>query len=243
MTQGVMTKTVTVSGRTALPADLANTVLLVDKPRGCSSFGIIKQLRRLLPTRKIGHAGTLDPAATGLLICLVGRRTTRRMESFMRLPKTYVGTFRLGEVTPSHDAETPVTERKRWEHLSMDDLERARQQFVGAIRQQPPMYSAVKVQGERLYKKARRGEVVARKFNTVHVYNFALTGWKGADVAFRVQCSKGTYIRALAHDMGQALKVGAHLVALRRTAIGAYHVRDAWTMDALKRALEARPQA
>ena len=235
-----MTPTVPVLGRTALPTDLSDTVLLVDKPKGCSSFGIVKQLRRLFAARKIGHAGTLDPAATGLLVCLIGRRATRRMESFMQLPKTYEGTLRLGEVTPSYDAETPVSQRSGWEHLSLGDLEQAREKFIGAIKQQPPMYSAVKVKGERLYRKARRGEVVSRKFNTVRVYDFALTGWKGQDVSFTVRCSKGTYIRALAHDMGQALKVGAHLVALRRTAIGAYHVRDAWTMDALMRALEAR---
>ncbi len=234
-----MTQEVEVFGRGALPAEFSGAVLLMDKPKGWTSFGVIKRLRQLLPVRKIGHAGTLDPAATGLLICLVGR-ATRQMVSFMHMPKTYEGVMRLGAVTPSFDAETPVSQRSEWRHLTSQDLERVRQMFVGSIQQQPPMYSAVRVRGERLYKKARRGEVIEREFNTVNVYQFALTGWEGADVAFTVRCSKGTYIRALAHDMGQALGVGAYLAALRRTAIGAYHVRDAWTVDGLATALQAR---
>ena len=230
-----------VCGQGALPSDFSEVVLLMDKPAGWTSFGVVKRLRRVLGVRKIGHAGTLDPAATGLLICLVGR-ATRQMTSFMHLPKTYEGVFRLGEETPSYDAETPVSKCSEWQHLTWADLERVRARFVGVIRQQPPMYSAVKVQGERLYKKARRGETVERKYNTVTVHELMLTGRKGADVSFRVRCSKGTYIRALAHDMGRALQVGAHLVELRRTAIGEYQVRDAWTVHGLTAALKARPK-
>ena len=226
-------------GQGVLPPDLTSAVLLIDKPKRWSSFDVVRQLRRMLPVRKIGHAGTLDPMATGLLICLVGR-ATRRMEAFMHLPKTYEGVMQLGAMTPSYDAETPVSRYADWRHLSADDIRRAKQRFVGTIQQQPPMYSAVKVKGERLYKKARRGEFIERRHNTVHVYEFSITGWDGADVAFTVRCSKGTYIRALVHDMGQVLGVGAHLTRLRRTAIGEYHVRDAWAVHVLADALDTQ---
>jgi len=225
-----------VYGRDTLPEDFSSAVLLVDKPKGWTSFGVVKRIRRLVDVRKVGHAGTLDPAATGLLICLTGR-ATRSMESFMHLPKSYEGVLRLGEETSSMDAETEVMQRKPWEHLTRRDLEHACHRFVGTIQQQPPMYSAVKVGGERLYKKARRGEWVERKFNTVHVHAFEMTDWNGSEVAFKVRCSKGTYIRVLAHDLGQTLGVGAHLVALRRTSIGDYHVQNAWQVEALTQAL------
>ncbi len=225
-----------VFGYPDLPRSFDGAVLLVDKPGQGSSFDVIRKLRRLLPVRKIGHAGTLDPMATGLLICLVGR-ATKRMEAFMGLPKTYEGTLRLGETTPSYDAETDVAERRAWRHLTDADLEAARRRFVGEVTQQPPMYSAVKVGGERLYRKARRGEVTERPLRRVRIDEFALTGREGADVTFRVRCSKGTYIRSLAHDFGQVLGVGAHLTALRRTAIGPYAVQDAWTLEGLEQAL------
>ena len=231
------TPTADVYGHPDLPDDYGRVVLLMDKPKGWSSFDVIRKLRRLLPVRKIGHAGTLDPMATGLLICLVGR-ATKLMETFMGLPKTYEGTLRLGEVTPSYDAETEVAERHAWQHLTEADLEAARTQFVGEIIQHAPMYSAVKVGGERLYKKARRGEAVERPPRQVRIDAFDLTGWDGADVSFHVDCSKGTYIRSLAHDMGQTLGVGAHLVALRRTAIGPYRVDKAWTVEQLEAALK-----
>ncbi len=224
---------VEISGYPDLPTDYGRVVLLMDKPKGWSSFDVIRKLRRLLPVRKIGHAGTLDPMATGLLICLVGR-ATKLMEMFMGLTKTYEGTLRLGEVTPSYDAETGVAEQKAWDHLTEADLEAARQVFLGEITQQAPMYSAVKVGGERLYKKARRGETVERPPRQVRIDAFDLTRWEGADVSFRVVCSKGTYIRSLAHDFGQALGAGAHLVALRRTAIGPHRVETAWTLEQLE---------
>lgn len=222
-----------------VPDAFERVVLLVDKPPGWTSFDVVGKLRRLVSVRKIGHAGTLDPMATGLLICLIGR-ATKLMESFMGLPKVYTGTLRLGEVTPSYDAETTVTDRCGWEHLTKEDLGAARQHFMGPITQLPPLYSAVKVGGERLYKKARRGEQVERPLRSVHIDTFTLTDWQGADVSFEVACSKGTYIRSLAHDFGQALGVGAHLVALRRTAIGPYQVDRAWTIEQLVAALDPR---
>jgi tRNA pseudouridine55 synthase len=223
--------------REALPPTGGSAaILLVDKPAGMSSFGVIRRLRRFLGVKKIGHAGTLDPAATGLLICLVGRPATKLQAHFMGLRKTYTGTLRLGQTTESYDAESDVVETRDASGVTDDALEAARQRLVGEIEQRPPMYSAVKVGGERLYKKARRGETVERVARPVTVYRFDVER-RGEDVDFVVECSKGTYIRTLAHDLGQALGVGAHLTALRRTAIGPYRVEAAWTLEGLAEAL------
>lgn len=233
---------VPVSGAPDLPPTFEAVALLIDKPRGWSSFDVIRKLRRLTRVRKIGHAGTLDPMATGLLICLFGR-ATKQMTTFMGLEKEYEGTLRLGQVTPSYDAETPVSEEHPWDHVTDEDLEQVRRGFLGTITQVPPMYSAVKVDGERLYRKARRGETVARPPRQIHIHAFELTGREGADVSFRVRCSKGTYIRTLAHDVGAQLGVGAHLVTLRRTRIGPYGVERAWTLEALAQALAGATDA
>lgn len=219
-----------------VPEAFERAVFPIDKPQWDTSFDVVRAVRRLTAA-KVGHAGTLDPMATGLLILLVGR-ATKLQEAFVALPKTYVGTLRLGAVTPSYDTETDVTERRDWQHLSDDDLEAARAPFLGPITQRAPLYSAVKVQGERLYKKARRGEKVRRPPRQVRIDAFDITARAGADVTFCVTCSKGTYIRSLAHDYGQALGVGAHLVALRRTAIGPHTASEAWSMDALTSALD-----
>lgn len=218
------------------PTDGRPAILLMDKPLGMSSFGVIRRLRRFLGVKKIGHAGTLDPAATGLLICLVGRPATRLQDHFMGLRKTYTGTLRLGQTTESYDAESDVMEERDASGVTDADIEEARQRHVGEIEQRPPMYSAVKVGGERLYKKARRGETVDRPPRPVTIYRFDVER-RGDEVDFVVECSKGTYIRTLAHDLGQALGVGAHLTALRRTAIGPYRVEDAWTLEALAETL------
>jgi tRNA pseudouridine55 synthase len=220
-----------------LPASLERLVLPVDKPKGWTSFDAIRRLRRILGVRKVGHAGTLDPMATGLLILLIGR-ATKLMNRFMTLDKEYEGTIRLGETTASFDAETDVEERRDWSAVSEDDIERARQQFLGEIEQRTPAYSAVKMGGERLYKKARRGETIEAPPRQVRIDSFQLTGRSGHDVSFVVKCSKGTYIRSLAHEFGQALGVGAHLVALRRTAIGPFTINEAWTMPGLEEAAQ-----
>lgn len=210
--------------------------ILIDKPKEISSFGVVRQLRRVFRIKKIGHAGTLDPMATGLLIVLVGRKATREQDRFMDLPKVYSGTIRLGQVTTSYDAESPVDEETSVDHLTQDQLEKARQGFLGEIEQVPPIYSAIKVGGERLYKKARRGESAESiniKSRTVSISRFELDKRKDRDVDFEVHCSKGTYIRSLAHDFGQQLGVGGHLVSLRREAIGEYQVADAWHLEEL----------
>jgi len=221
-----------------VPDAWSGTVLLVDKPLHWTSFKVVKRVRSLTGVKKVGHAGTLDPLATGLLIILVGRPATREMESFMGMEKTYVGTMRLGGVTDSYDAELPVTPVGPWSTVSDDALEAARQQFVGTITQRPPMYAAIKVGGERLYKKARRGESVEVPERTVTIDSMEIIERVGPDVTFRVTCSKGTYIRSIAHDMGQVLGVGAYLTGLVRTAIGPHLLRDAWSIDALTDAVE-----
>lgn len=207
-------------------------ILLIDKPKGLSSFDIIRQLRRISPIRKIGHAGTLDPMATGLVICLSGR-ATKQMSRFMDMDKTYSGTIRLGQSTPSYDAETEPVDVGDASTVDWDDIQAARQAFLGEITQETPMYSAAKVGGERLYKKARRGETVQRAPRHVRIDVFDITERRGNDIDFRVVCSKGTYIRSLAHEMGQRLGTGGHLTALRRESIGPYNVARAWPLDEL----------
>lgn len=211
--------------------------VLVDKPAEVTSFDVVEAVRSRADAQKVGHAGTLDPMATGLLIVLIARPATRLQEAFMHLQKTYVGTMRLGESTPSHDAETPVQEQADVSHLTREDVEKVRGQFTGTIQQVPPMYSALKVDGEPLYKKARRGETVDRPPRLVTIDSFELVEWASPRVRFRVKCSKGTYIRSLARDIGEELGVGAHLSDLRRRSIGPYDVSSAWSLPSLRTAL------
>lgn len=225
--------------RTALPTNWEAAVLLVDKPVGITSFGVVKRIRHRVPVRKVGHAGTLDPMATGLLIILVGR-ATKSMELFMGQDKVYKGTIRLGETTPSYDAESEVLEQVSIDHLTDADIAVATRSFTGTIEQRPPAFSAIKMGGERLYKKARRGEEIELPLRSVRVDSFETGGLQGRDVDFRVACSKGTYIRSLAHDLGAELGVGGHLVGLRRTAIGDFNVDLAWELDPLLEALEVQ---
>lgn len=213
-------------------------VLLVDKPEGPTSFDVVEVVRDGAGVQKVGHAGTLDPLATGLLILLVARPATRLQEAFTHLPKTYTGTMRLGERTPSLDAETEVVERTDASDVTREELEAIQDRFTGTIQQVPPMYSAVKVEGERLYEKARRGETVDRPPREVQIDHFEIVDWTPPDLRFRVECSKGTYIRSLARDVGEeVLGVGGHLQVLRRTAIGPYSAESAWLLDALNEAL------
>ena len=216
-----------------LSHDVAPAALLVDKPPGMSSFGVVKAVRRAVGIQKVGHAGTLDPMATGLLILLLDRGATRQQDRFMGLPKVYTGTIRLGQTTASYDAETPVETHQDASSVTDADLDDARAALTGDILQRPPIYSAIKRGGERLYKKARRGESVEIQPRPTTVYAFDVTARRGDDLDVRVACSKGTYIRSLAHDLGAALGVGGHLTALRREAIGPFSVDEAWALDAL----------
>ncbi len=208
---------------------LSGVVILADKPQGWTSFDVVNKirwkLRHLTGVKKIkvGHAGTLDPMATGLLIVCCGK-ATKSIAEFQDLPKTYTGTLKLGATTPSYDAETEEDQQYPYEHITETRLEAARQKFTGKIEQIPPMYSAIKVKGQPLYKLARKGKTIERKARQVEIYSFAFRQIRLPYIDFEVQCSKGTYIRSLAHDLGQALGSGAYLTALRRTAIGPYLV-------------------
>ncbi|MFB6097602.1 MAG: tRNA pseudouridine(55) synthase TruB [Salinibacter sp.] len=212
-------------------------ILPVDKPTDLPSFDVVEIVRQGTGVQKVGHAGTLDPMATGLLIILVARPATRLQEACMHLPKTYEATLRLGETTASHDTETEVVERVDPSGVTRSDVEEVLDRFRGSIEQVPPMYSAVRVDGERLYEKARRGETVDRPPRQVRIDRFELTDWSPPELSAEVECSKGTYIRALARDLGDELGVGAHLTALRRTRIGSFSVEDSWTLAALEDAL------
>jgi tRNA pseudouridine55 synthase len=200
-------------------------LLLVDKPPGMTSHDVVDAERRELGTRKIGHAGTLDPMATGLLILGVGR-ATRLLRYFGTLAKTYEGAARLGEETDTLDADGEVI-RTSPVDAARDAVERAAAALVGDSMQTPPAYSAAKVGGRKLYAEARAGRPVEAPPRPIRVEAFEVTAFDGRDVGFRVTCSGGTYVRVLAADLGVALGCGAHLVALRRTAIGPFDVADA----------------
>lgn len=215
----------------APPTEWDPLILPIDKPGGWTSFDVIRKLRHISPIRKMGHAGTLDPMATGLLIVLSGK-ATKLMNHFLAQDKEYVATIRLGQSTPSYDAETEVDEETDASHITDTMIAEALPAFIGDITQITPAYSAVKVEGERLYKKARRGERVKLPYRNVTVHSFDVTGRRDHDVNVRIVCSSGTYIRSLAHELGQALGVGGHLVRLRRTRIGNLTDTDAWPLAA-----------
>jgi tRNA pseudouridine55 synthase len=201
-------------------------ILLVDKPPGITSHDAIYRARRALGIRKIGHTGTLDPLATGLLVMAVGP-ATRFLPFLNTEPKVYVGSAQLGITTTTQDSEGEVIEQRSIDGLEPTSVEVACSQFVGRIDQVPPMYSAVKIDGKRLYKLARQGIEVERKTRTVEVFGFDCTLREGGVLEFRVRCSSGTYVRTLMHDLGGLLGVGAHMTALRRTHSGGFNVIDA----------------
>jgi tRNA pseudouridine55 synthase len=204
--------------------------LLIDKPAGITSHDAVDRIRRVLGTRKVGHGGTLDPLATGLLLIGVGR-ATRLLRFIVDLPKVYQGTGLLGIETTTLDAEGEVTRRAEVD-VSEHGLQAAMDRFVGDIEQVPPAYSAVKVGGRKLYEAARQGRAVEARPRQVHVEAFDLLVLDGPLFDFRVRCSSGTYVRSLVADVGRHLDCGAHLVALRRTAIGPHRVEDAAPPDA-----------
>jgi len=201
-------------------------LLLIDKPLRWTSFDVVNKLRRVFHTKKIGHAGTLDPLATGLLIICVGKMT-KRIEEFMGLEKEYTGKFIIGQTTPSHDLETAVSPPVDVTHLTQEHMLNARDQLTGTISQLPPIHSAIKVGGKRAYAFARKGNEVELQPRTVEVKEFEITSLNLPEVTFRIVCSKGTYIRSIARDFGNILGVGAYLAELCRTRIGTYMLNDA----------------
>lgn len=208
-------------------------VILVDKPLSWSSFQVVKKVKWLTKEKRVGHAGTLDPLATGLLIVCTGKKT-KTISEIQAAEKEYTGTFYLGATTPSFDLETEKENVKESGHLQEAEIRAAFAAFTGSIMQVPPLHSAVKSGGQRAYKIARRGEHVELAPKPLFIKTFELTGMELPYVHFRVECSKGTYIRALARDVGEKLGVGAHLTALCRTRIGDYLLSDALSIRDLE---------
>jgi tRNA pseudouridine55 synthase len=207
-------------------------VLLINKPYEWTSFDAVNKLRYKLKIKKIGHAGTLDPLATGLLIICVGKMT-KRIEEFMGMEKEYTGTFILGQSTPSHDLETDIDEQCDISHLTEKEIREATHQFTGKISQLPPIHSAIRVGGKRAYQFARKGQSLELQPRDVEVTAFEITSIELPRVKFRIVCSKGTYIRSIARDFGKALGVGAYLTELCRTRIGTFRLEDALEIEAV----------
>ena len=215
---------------------LSGQVLLIDKPLNWTSFQVVNKLRWEIRQAfnikkiKVGHAGTLDPLATGLLVICTGKMT-KQIDTFQGQIKEYTGTIVLGSTTPSYDLETEIDNTFPTEHITDDLIKEATKQFIGDIKQLPPVFSALKKDGKRLYEYARAGEAVEIKARTVNISEFEITKIDGLNIDFRVVCSKGTYIRSLANDFGKALKSGGHLSALRRTKIGDFDVTSGVSIE------------
>jgi tRNA pseudouridine55 synthase len=204
-------------------------MLLIDKPFEWTSFDVVNKIRRACKFKKIGHAGTLDPLATGLLILCTGKMT-KQIDSYQAQEKEYTGTLVLGKTTPSVDLETAFDAEFPIANITSEAMLEAAQQLTGTITQIPPIYSAVRVNGERLYEKARRGETIDIKSRTVEVPVFEIDTTQFPEINFRIVCSKGTYVRSLVRDLGLLLNNGAYLKTLRRTRIGDYKIDDAKTV-------------
>lgn len=207
-------------------------VILVDKPLEWSSFDVVKKLKYALNLKKVGHAGTLDPLATGLLILCSGKKT-KEIETYQGQDKEYTGTIVIGQTTPSYDLETEPSEPVDISHITEEQVNEAAASFLGEIDQTPPIFSAVKIDGKRAYNEARKGKDFKLKSRKIRIEAFDITQVDLPRVSFRVVCSKGTYIRSLANDFGAKLGVGGYLGSLRRTKIGDFSVDDAKTIKEL----------
>ena len=213
-------------------------LFLIDKPLGWTSFQVVNKIRWHLKNQtglkklKVGHAGTLDPLATGLLLICTGKKT-KTIHELQQKKKTYTGTIFLGATTPSFDLETKIDAKFPIQHLSDDLLHKTAKSFTGEIQQYPPLFSALKKEGKRLYEYARAGEKTTLEKRTVRVSRFDITDIKLPEVSFLVECSKGTYIRSLANDFGKKLKSGAHLTSLKRIKNGNFSLVDAYTIESV----------
>ena len=214
-----------------------NGVLLLDKPYDMSSNGALQKVKRIFFAQKAGHTGALDPLATGLLIICTGKQT-KEIHTYQNQVKEYTGTFTLGATTPSYDLETEIDQKFPTEHITEDLLKETTKQFIGDIQQKPPIFSAIKKDGKRLYELARKGETTEIKARIVKVLEFEITTINLPKVDFKVVCSKGTYIRSLASDFGNALNSGAHLSALRRTKIGDFSVDKSNSIEGFIKSLK-----
>jgi len=209
---------------------VAERLLLINKPLGWTSFDVVNKLRYKLKIKKIGHAGTLDPLATGLLIICTGK-LTKRIDEFQAQEKEYTGKFVLGQTTPSFDLETEVSEPQDISSVTNEDINSTTAKFMGAIQQIPPIHSAIRINGKRAYALARKGKEPELKPREVFIKEFEITNINKPTVEFRVVCSKGTYIRSLARDFGEALGTVAYLSELCRTRIGEFKLTDALSLD------------
>ena len=209
---------------------LNGETLLIDKPKQWTSFKVVSKIRKAVKVKRVGHTGTLDPLASGLLIVLTGR-STKQMKKFEGLDKTYTGVFLLGRVSPSMDTETDMTRKELKKDLSESSIYSVRDEFLGETMQIPPMYSALKVGGRKLYDLARKGKVIDREPRKINISKFEITRIDIPEVEFEIKCSKGTYIRVIANDFGEHLGCGAVLSELRRTEVGNYSVNYALSID------------
>jgi len=205
-------------------------VILIDKDYKWTSFDVVKKIRNTIGIKKVGHAGTLDPLATGLLIVCTGKKT-KEIQYFQDLKKEYTGSFYLGATRPSHDRETEINERSSIDNITIEKILNIASTFHGKIKQKPPSFSAIRKEGKRLYEYARQGEKVKTEPREVEVYNFEITDITLPEVSFRLICSKGFYVRSLARDFGKALGCGAYLESLKRTAIGDFRVEEALSVE------------
>tara|TARA_B100000795_G_scaffold79384_1_gene56898 strand:- start:335 stop:1039 length:705 start_codon:yes stop_codon:yes gene_type:complete len=223
---------------------LDGQILLINKPLGWTSFDVVRKIKNLIRTKyslkkiKVGHAGTLDPLANGLLIVCTGK-FTKRISELQGQAKVYTGDITLGGTTPSYDLETEIDAEFETNHISEALIKKTTAQFMGDIDQKPPIFSALKRGGERLYEKARRGESFEIEARKVTIHSFDIRGVKIPKVSFEIKCSKGTYIRSIAHDLGAALNSGAHLSKLCRTSIGDYQLVDALDVSDFEKQLNS----
>ena len=208
------------------------SLLLVNKPKKWTSFDVVNKLRYLLKIKKIGHAGTLDPLAQGLLLIGVGKYT-KKLEGLQGLDKTYEGIIEIGKTTPSFDLETPFDSSSDYMHVTPQQIAVVVEALTGELDQIPPIYSAIKVNGQRAYKSARKNEIIELKSRKIKVYKFEITRVHLPEIHFRVVCSKGTYIRSLAKDLGEQLSVGGYLKELVRTQVGNYKLENALQLEQL----------
>ena len=221
----------------ALTPFLEGKVLLLDKPIGWTSFNMVQKVRHLTKVTKVGHAGTLDPLATGLLIICTGK-FTKQINTYMGMTKEYTGTLVIGATTPTYDLESEPENFQSIDHITEAQIKAATKQFIGAILQMPPQHSAIKKDGKRLYESARQGIEVKVDPRPITIESFEITHIDLPKIDFKVVCSTGTYIRSLVKDFGDALGVGAYMSALRRTKIGAFDVEDAMQWENLQKDIE-----
>ncbi len=216
----------------------AGQVLLIDKPLEWTSFDVVRKVRNLIKIKKVGHAGTLDPLASGLLILCTGK-FTKKINEYMAKEKEYTGTITLGASTPTYDLESDPIEQKDYAHLTEEIIKSATAQFTGPIMQVPPIHSAIKINGKRVYELARKGKDVELEPRPVTIHEFEITAIRLPEVDFRIVCSTGTYIRSIANDFGKELGVGGYLSKLCRTRIGEFLLTDAMSMEQVKEFVEA----